>query len=218
MCQTHAIAHARRIKGPASSSIVVATTYAMAWKYFLSENAILPLQIFLIAALCNTATPCLYDTEDALMLYPNGTDVVQAVISKLHSLHFKMCDRHLLRRIALVETADGTSIKLGGGIWALNESKFSNVAKELHEVLRNKLCWNVTDDMLYDLLGQPLVSGLAATLYLNYLKNNRSARIPLPGNITGQAQFWRNYYHSRNLTEDYFVEQVKGFECKCYFK
>ena len=190
----------------------------MAWKYILSEDAI---QIFLIAVLCHTAAPCLDSHEKAFLLnpYENGADVVQAVVSKLYSLHITMCDRRLLRRIALVETEDGTSTNFKpnhGGIWALDKIKFESVTKEVDEVLNSsKLCLHVSDSTPYNLMDQPLVSGLAATLYLNYLKNTMSVRIPLLGNITGQAQFWRTYYHSSDLTVNHFVERVKRFECKC---
>ena len=141
---------------------------------------------------------------------------MQAVISKLHSLRILTCDHHLLRRIAFVETYDGISGVPDGGIWALNERKFNIVSSDVDEVLSNELCLNVSGGTPYTFLNQSLVSGLAASLYLNHLENNRSARI-LSGNIKEQAQFWKAYYHSRNLTVDYFVEQVKGLECKCFF-
>ena len=188
----------------------------MAWKYFPSENAILLLRILLVAALCQKVAPCLNSTEKKYFLNPslNGPDIVQKVVLKLYSLEIVTCDRCLLRRIALVETEDGASIKSSGGIWALNESKFNMVKKEVDDLVSSELCVSVRGGTPYSFLNQPLVSGLAAALYLNYLKNNQTVNIPLPGNIEEQAQFWRTYYHTRNVTVDYFVEQVERFECK----
>ena len=48
-------------------------------------------------------------------------------------------------------------------------------------------------------LNKPLLSGLAAGLYLYYLEINGTASIPLAGNIENQASFWKTYYHSGNL-------------------
>ena len=183
------------------------------------ENAILLLQILLIAALCHTAAPCLDHNE--LDIYLNssatGEEVVQAVVLKLYSLQIiTYDDRCLLRRMALIETEDGISRKTGGGIWALDESKFKNVTSKLDKELREQLCLTVPDSMLHAYLKKPIVSGLAAALYLNYLKSNRSIRIPLHGTIEEQAQFWRTHYHSGDLTVDFFVERVVSFECmKC---
>ena len=162
------------------------------------------------------ATSCLDTNEKAFFLNPSakGADMVQKVVSKLHSLQIVTCGRCLLRRIAFVETEDGTRMNQGG-IWALDESKFKIIAIEVDEVLNSsKLCLSVNDSTPYTILNRPLVSGLAAALYLNHLKNNTSVRIPLPGNIEEQAQFWKAYYTSRKLTVKDFVEKVENFECK----
>ena len=143
-----------------------------------------------------------------------GTGVVQAVISKLHSLEIFVCDHRLLRRIALVETDDGTRSVRDGGIWALDENKFNVVANEADKILSSKLCLNTTFGISYGSLRKPLVSGLTAGLYLNYLENILNVSIPLAGNIEEQAQFWITYYHSRELTASYFVEQVKRLKGK----
>ena len=110
-----------------------------------------------------------------------------------------------------METDDGTRGVPDGGIWALNESNFIAVANEVDEVL-NKLCLAVSGSVPYHFLRKPLMSGLAAGLYLNHLENTLNFSIPLVGNIEEQAQFWIKYYHSRELTADYFVEQVKSLK------
>ena len=120
-----------------------------------------------------------------------------------------MCNHRFLRRIALVETDDGMTGVPDGGIWALDEGKYRIVANETTEVLF-KLCLSVRGSIPYGFLRQPLVSGVAASLYLNYVVNHLNASIPLAGNIEEQAQFWIKYYHSRGLTAGYFVDRVKG--------
>ena len=185
----------------------------MASKYLQGRNAI---QIALIAALFHTAAPCLNLTESRDLLDPSaiGTSVVQRVVSKLHSLQLVTCNSYrLLRRIALVETEDGATMKRDhGGIWALNDSKFINIKTDVEKAVRNELCLGGV--ITYSFLDQPLISGLAASVYLTYLENN-NIRIPLAGYyIEEQAQFWKDYYHSRNLTEDDFVNRVESFERK----
>ena len=162
------------------------------------------------------ATTCLNRTEKMFLLNgrETGSHLVQTVISKLHSLQILTCDHRLLRRIALVETNDGISGVPDGGIWALNESKFNAISSDVDEVLSKKLCLNVPGGTTYEYLKKPLVSGLCASLYLNYLEKSRNARIPLARKIEEQAKFWNKYYHTRELTTEYFVEQVKTREGK----
>ena len=188
----------------------------MEWKYFQFWNTNFLLQILLITALWHTTEPCLDKEERKSLLNPAGygSEIVEAVILKLHSLQILTCHHRLLRRIALVETEDGTS-KPGGGIWALDVSRYSNITQEVKKAVNTKLCLNVTGDIPYNFLKQPLISGLASNLYLNYLENNRSIGIPVARDIKKQAQFWNTYYHLRNLSVNYFVAQVTSFEGKC---
>ena len=189
----------------------------MAWKHIQLLNDIVLLQIFLIVLLCHAAASCSPDEETKYLTNDSrtGLNVVERVISKLHSLQILKCDHHrLLRRIALAETEYGTTRKAGGGIWALNESQFQNVTKEVDKAL-SELCLSVPGGTPYNFLNQPLVSGLAASLYLNYLENNRSVGVPLATNIMKQARFWKDYYHLGNLTVYYFVKQVKTKDCDC---
>ena len=134
-----------------------------------------------------------------------GSVVVQAVLSKLHSPPISMCDHRLLRRIALVETDNGTTGVPDGGTWALDEKKFNVVASDVVGVFSNKLCLDLHDTIPYELLRQPLVSGLAASLYLYNVENRENVSIPLAENIEEQAQFWIKHYHSGRLMADCFV-------------
>ena len=195
---------------------IVAIASMMAWKHFHLLSAIVLLQIYLIAPMCYAAVSCRPDAETVFLTNHSrsGLNVVERVISKLHSLQILKCDHRLLRRIALAETEYGTTRKAGGGIWALNESQFQNVTKEVDKAL-SELCLSTPSGTPYNFLNKPLVSGLAASLYINYWVNNRSVEIPLARNIEKQAQFWKDYYHSGNLTVDHFVEQVENKDCDC---
>ena len=167
---------------------------------------------------CPMATECL-NKEDKKILFnesQTGSEVVQAVISKLYCLQILTCDHRLLRRIALVETNDGINDVPDGGIWALSKSKFDDVASDVEKVLRDKLCLNTTVGVSYTFLRQPFVSGLAAGFYLNFLQKIANAHIPLARHIWEQAHFWIKYYHSQlqGLTAKHFMEQVKTRERK----
>ena len=166
-----------------------------------------------------TALPCLDSNEQFLLnISGSGSRVVLAVISKLQRLQILKCDHHFLRRIAFVETVDGTKEVPDGGIWALEEEKFNKVFNDANDMLLHslsrKLCLSLTAlKNNYSSLRKPLFSGLAASLYLYYL--NHTENITVTDNITEQASIWFTHYHSqsRNLTEDYFVEHVEKKKC-----
>ena len=159
------------------------------------------------------AKSCLNSTEKRVFLNDSetGSHIVQAVISKLRSIQILMCDHRLLRRIALVETNDGINDVPDGGIWAVSKNMFNITSSDVDEVLSNRLCIN---GAVGNYLKTPLVSGLAASLYLNHLEKSENARIPLAINIEKQADFWIQYYHTGKLTSRYFVEQVQTRESK----
>ena len=162
----------------------------------------------------STAPPCLDSKNFLLIENENGSDVVLAVISKLQYLEILTYDyRLLLRRIALVETNDGTQDVSDGGIWALDETKFNMTVNNMRfRSLSRKLCQDLKT-VKYASLRKPLISGLAATLYLYYLYDTEN--ITVTENIIEQASIWSTHYHSRsrNLTEDDFVEKVQKRRC-----
>lgn len=150
-----------------------------------------------------------------------GADVVLAVIAKLDSSNvFKVeSDHRLLRRIAYVETRDGTKSNSSqrGGIWAIDNGKLDIVrtSAELQEkrsATRDKfgIEWS---EMTWKDLRKPLYAGLVARLYLLYLEST-SRVIPLAGDVRSQAQFWFDYYYSNvgNLTVEYFILEVKTLD------
>ena len=149
-----------------------------------------------------------------------GSDVVHAVIAKLDASALFDSDHRLLRRLAFVETADG-SVNYDlcvddGGIWALEESKFNLVlsAPELEDL-------RIKTGQMFDFewtrvargdLCKPFYAGLAARLYLAYIEF-ATDEIPLAGNFGAQADFWIAYYNAGgNVT--LFIEQVALLENK----
>ena len=189
---------------------------------------------FLTAVLVTVAqtsqcpTECPDDQPSCSLLlddYACGSDVVGAVITRLKTCDIFREDHQFLRRLAFVETRDGADENTftrqeSGGIWGLHEDKLD----VLHNDINNETVWTVVSECIamvvtvnkgrepevprVDFLNKPLLSGLAAGLYLYYLKFNGAASIPLAGNIEGQARFWKTYYHSGNLREEDFIQRV----------
>ena len=159
--------------------------------------------------------------------YACGSDVVEAVIARLKKCDIFSEDHQFLRRLAFVETRDGADENTftrqeSGGIWGLHKDKL-NVLHSETSLFKNETVWTVVSECIamvvientrgpmvpsVDFLNKPLLSGLAAGLYLYYLGTNGTASIPLAENRTGQAQFWKKYYHSGNVTEDDFIQRV----------
>ena len=144
----------------------------------------------------------------------NGSDVVEMVLAKISGMPEFSSGHRLLRRIAYVETNDGTSGVPPGGIWALDEWKLNIVliAPELVE-LRVKIDQELDIGLECSPLSKPLVSGLAARLYLHYLEIVKNVTIPLAAAIEQQAQYWHKYYYSgEELTAEDFEERVTELE------
>ena len=152
-----------------------------------------------------------------------GSEVVQAVIAKLDASRAAFRDDHrMLRRLAFVETVDGTNSTSGdrGGLWGLDEAKLDTVLSspellELRIALRAVFGIDWGSVTIDDLL-KPFYAGMVARLYLHYLEISGTAVIPLAGDLVAQARFWLAYYHSDvggvSRTEVYFVEQVDILE------
>ena len=149
----------------------------------------------------------------------NGSDVVEMVIARISWTNIFDSDHRLLRRIAYVETNDGTSGVPPGGIWAVDECTLKTVLKEaklmeLHEIIDQEFDINFSETT-HSLLMKPLFSGLVARLYLHYLNITKNADIPLAAAISDQAKFWhRYYYNGKCLTVDDFTQKVRELEKK----
>ena len=145
----------------------------------------------------------------------NGSDVVEMVIAKISKVF--PSDHRLLRRIAYVETDDGTSGVPPGGIWAVDESKLNTVLTESN---LSKLRENIDQEfeiefgiITFNFLSKPLVSGLVARLYLHYVEITENVKIPLAAAIEDQAQLWHSYYYNgTELSGDDFTMKVRELE------
>ena len=145
----------------------------------------------------------------------NGSDVVEAVVKKLNDSCIFPPDHGFMRRIAYVETKDGTNITEStnvrmvhkrNGIWGLTElmlhnmklklqlhssdPKYQNLIADTKKIYR-RFGVNMTGNEKLNLT-IPLVSGIAARFYPHYLTVLRDEEIP--EDIAGQAIFWANYY------------------------
>ena len=141
-----------------------------------------------------------------------GAGVVQDVVDLLG-----MIEPHLvclLRRIALVETNDGKKGDLSGGIWAINKEKLTKVQNWIQQRMDTidvALCMTITKDSFNSTtMRVPFYSGLAAYLYIDYIKKGRRIAIPNSEDIEAQAEFWNEHYHTGNMTVEDFVRMVKG--------
>ena len=121
----------------------------------------------------------------------------------------------LIRRIAFVETKDGTiGDTFNGGIWAVDEKKFSvtqnikgfsRLPAKLQQIERT-LNFNWLKVKWSD-LGRPLFGAIAARLVL-FLASDPT---PPATDLVGQALFWVEHYN-RNGTVSEFLSRSSGLE------
>ena len=147
----------------------------------------------------------------------NGSCVVEAVLTHLEDSGIFPPDHGFMRRIAYVETRDGTNITESTnvimehkrvGIWGLtkymlqnislqlqqhsHKTKYDNLAEYSEQIYR-RFGVNMTGDETLN-MRIPLVSGIAARFYLDYLTVLENE---LPEDLAGQAIFWALYYRER---------------------
>ena len=145
----------------------------------------------------------------------SGSAVVEEVLHLIQNSGIFPPDHGILRRIAYVETRDGTNMTGNTGedmdhkrvgIWGLTVSMLHNMRHQLKQYSSNKqyqtltaesedICEvfgvNVTSKNLN--LRNPLMSGIAARFYLHYLTVLRN--VILPESVSEQASFWASEYH-----------------------
>ena len=164
----------------------------------------------------------------------NGSCVVEAVVKHLENSGIFPPDHGFMRRIAYVETRDGTNITKNTnvvimehkrvGIWGLTESmlhymrqklkqhshetKYENLAEYSEQILR-KFDVNMTGNKELN-LRIPLVSGIAARFYFEYLTVLKNEE--LPEDLARQAIFWASYYRLRETDFIEFEEKVFKLE------
>jgi hypothetical protein len=144
-----------------------------------------------------------------------GTEVVLLSIAYIHHADIFTDDNGLLRRIAYVETKDGTDLDTSnnGGIWAVLEDAFTRT-KASDSLLLNKhakilqnfrINWETVQ---WSDMSKPLYSALAARLVLFIVGQS----IPSDEDLQAQAQFWRDHYNANGSIEHFLIvaQNLKG--------
>ncbi len=144
----------------------------------------------------------------------SGADVVRAVVNKIEAVFGN--DYQFLRRIAFVESKDGTdrnTYRPGyhGGIWQVDGAGFRSTQDTAsHPRLKQRyqqimktfgIDWPTVQ---WTDLRKPLYSGIAARLFLLNICAN------IPRDVAGQAIYWKRYYNTAagGGTVQKFVDDV----------
>ncbi len=166
-------------------------------------------------------------TQVDLTLVPRekGSDVVLAVVAKIECSEVFPTDNRLLRRIAYVESKDGTDSdayrpqdRYYGGIWQIDFAAFQRTQdtnsfpalEELHSEIAQKIYdgdeaieWTAVQ---WTALEKPLYSGLAARLFLSTIDDD----IPAASNVSGQADYWNRHYKNGEGDVEAFTTDVNA--------
>ena len=136
----------------------------------------------------------------------SGTDVVLLSIAYIHQVAIFQDDNNLLRRIAFVETKDGSYLDAFNqrNIWAVDEDTLltTQVNKTIffqkHEEIKHLfgIEWKTVQ---WSELNKPLYSALAARLVLFIAPED----IPSSEAVPAQAQFWRDHYNGDGSVNDF---------------
>ncbi len=157
-----------------------------------------------------------------------GKAVVQAVVAKIEASEIFPTDNRLLRRIAYVESKDGTLTKFStcqnhnGGIWQVHvdEAAFMRSKDPMLLDLHSRIKDNFEDvgpiewiDVAWCDLRKPFYSGLAARLLL-HISSTQEA-FPAAGNISGQAAYWKKHFNGDDSgTVEEFVNTLEDLEAE----
>ena len=165
---------------------------------------------------------CVYAQFDHIILQEgsNGSAVVLLTIARLQQSGIFADDNELLRRIAYVETRDGTAEntyrqRYNGGIWAVDENIFNDTQNiNIYPRLRAKFDqirrqFNVDwCSVRWSDLRKPLYSAIAARLALY----NFPRTIPKAIDESAQAQLWADYYRQEGSVKEFVTvtSELKG--------
>ena len=199
-------------KGPPTELVI--TQQAAACVYYLIESMALTVIIAVVATLLAIfPAQCTAGQPEATILREggNGSAVVLLAIARLQQSGIFADDNELLRRIAYVETRDGTAENTyrqgyDGGIWAVDENVFRDTQRsDKNPRLRAKFSdmqkqfsvdWSSAK---WSDLRKPLYSAIAARLVFY----NAPRAIPLADDISGQAELWANYYRQGGSVSEF---------------
>ena len=165
----------------------------------------------------------------------NDSRVVEAVLKQLDDSHIFPPDHGFMRRIAYVETRDGTeptheNVTETGchkriGIWGLTSSMLEHMKNKMGRGKENLELENVSSHIcrLFGVnmtgpeklnMRNPLVSGIAARFYLHYL-TVVTPPFELPETVAEQANFWQRLYRkddqfTKHITFEERVMELEG--------
>lgn len=180
-----------------------------------------PTVVLILVAVIRIQLSLQQGVDKTLQEGSSGSNVVRAVVNKIQNAFGT--DYQFLRRVAFVETRDGTEpgAYLYGGIWQVDESYFIDTKNitglgnqsELIQAYKTvyekfKIDWLSTK---WSDLRIPLYSGIAARLLLITVPKS------IPCDVPGQAAYWATYY-STSGTEEKFIQDVAVLanrESKC---
>ena len=176
--------------------------------------------VSLLCGVCIFSLSAGQTTDQTIVPETNGDAVVVAVVGKLSGIFPD--DNLLLRRIAYVESKDGTdedTYRLGydGGIWQVDQVKFFTVTKNTgaHPGLIVKYeqiqsTWGVSwPSVSWSDLRKPFYSGLAASLILSTIDEP----VPLATQIEMQGNYWKTHYNTNSEdTVQQFINDVMALE------
>ena len=190
--------------------------------------AIVKVQRFLTYTLFCACFAFCVAVDDTLREGADGSAVVRAVIGRIEDTNIFPNDNQLLRRIAYVESKDGTdnTYRNGyyGGIWQVDEVGFNDTQDTAsHPGLATKMDkfqekldidWRT---VRWQDLRRPLYSGLAARLFLS----NKPAVIPCASDLSAQGEYWKVHYNTSagNGCVEKFVQDIKNLlqlESECF--
>ncbi|XP_067662565.1 uncharacterized protein [Haliotis asinina] len=145
----------------------------------------------------------------------SGTNVVEFVANLIRDSCLFSDDLQFLRRLAYVETRDGTDTKTyrpgyDGGIWQIDQDKFNQIkSSSTSSGLIGKvqslfnIDWNTVQ---WSDLRKPLYSGLAAALYLSTITE------PLPQGVENQGSYYKKYFRDDPHSPHNFYTASKQLE------
>ena len=145
-----------------------------------------------------------------------GTAVTLLSVAHIQQAAIFPDDNEMLRRIAYVETRDGSDPDRynHGGIWAVSEAAFNNTGNTLLALKHEQIIQEFGIDwgrVQFSELHKPLYSALAARLVLLAAP----VSIPKRTDVAGQAQFWRENYNSAGSVDDFIgaANELQGNDC-----
>ena len=155
----------------------------------------------------------------------SGPEVVNEVLDTIECSGVFEDDHSFMRRLAYVETKDGTEGQGTTGIWNVTVQHLK--AMNYHVILGNRELYKVSNKTCTELgvnitwavrnserqnLSNPLVSGVVARFYLHYVTVVNDTQIPLAENVSGQATFWKSHFqmNTETATTDHFTNRLQG--------